>query len=108
MSDPITIARWMLDEIHDAAPRRVYQQRLVHKMRTKFGDHWSYTNKNGNQAFDRRVLKEFGAMKSDNVYWDRADQSWRVIDDDLLARFQERDAIRKERAAERKRRLGGS
>lgn len=103
MSDAAVIASWMLEEIRAAAPRKVRQQTLVHKMREKFGHQWSYTNRNGHQAFDRAILKEFGELKDEFVYWDRADQTWRVVDQERLNWIRERDALRKERAAERAR-----
>ena len=33
------------------------------------------------------IVEKFGKLKDEHVIWDRSDQSWRVVDDDTLARM---------------------
>ncbi|WP_336648291.1 DUF6953 family protein [Microbacterium sp. MMO-10] len=104
MSTPQEIAQWLMDEITARGRNRSYQRRLVPRLREQFGDEWLYRNQNNNWAIDRRILKALGPLKTDNVIWDRSDQSWRIVDDDDLARIRERDEVRKQRREEARRR----
>lgn len=103
MTNAPDIAQWLMDEIKAKGRTRSYQNALVRKLREKFGDEWVYKNHNGNMAIDRRVLSALKPLKTPNVLWERSDQSWRIVDDDELARLQEREALRQERLAERAR-----
>lgn len=100
MTTPQDIAQWLMDEIAERGRNRSYQRTLVPKIRERFGEEWLYKNHNGNWAIDRRVLKAFGPLKTENVLWERADQSWRMVDDEELARIRERDAFLKNRREE--------
>lgn len=100
-ADPVTdareIAEWIMAQIVERGRNRTYQRRLVPQIRELFGEEWLYKNHNNNWAIDRRVLKEFGPLKTRNVLWERGDQSWRIVEDDELERIHERDALRKQR-----------
>lgn len=97
VTDALEIAQWIMTQIVERGRNRTYQRRLVPQIRELFGEEWLYKNQNNNWAIDRRILKEFGPLKSPNVLWERGDQSWRIVDDEELERLQERDALRKQR-----------
>lgn len=97
MTAPREIAQWIMAQIVERGRNRTYQRRLVPQIRELFGDEWLYKNHNNNWAIDRRILKEFGPLKTENVLWERGDQSWRIVDDEELLRVRERDAMRKQR-----------
>lgn len=98
------IAHWLIDQIVANGRRRTYQSGIVRLIRAEYGEEWLYKNANGNPAIDKRILKAFQPLKTPNVIWDSSDQSWRLVDDEELARIREREAIRRERKAEIQRR----
>jgi hypothetical protein len=104
MADKEEIAQWLINEIRTNGGKRSYQNRLVHEIRQRFGQEWSYTNHNGNHAIDKGVLKEFNKLKDEYVYWERSDQSWRIVTPEQLEAMQSRAARIKERREENARR----
>jgi hypothetical protein len=97
MANAQEVAQWLIATIRSNGSRRSAQQRLVAQIRKEFGEEWSYRNQNGNWAIDRGVLSEFGKLKDEHIVWERSDQTWRVVDDEQLARLREIEARRKER-----------
>ena len=80
MATPSDVAKWMLEELN----RRqdcLYQEQVVHDIESKFGDGFTYTNEDGNQAIERLVLKEFRSLTGDDVVWERSDKLWRKRED---------------------------
>lgn len=106
MTDKHEIAGWLIAQIRENGQRRTYQSRTVQLIRQTFGEEWSYTNHNGNWAIDTAVLTEFRRIKNDpHIYWDRSDQSWRVLTPDQLSYMREREELARQskerRAAEK-------
>jgi hypothetical protein len=102
--DASVVAKWLLAQIEDVAPRHAYQGQLVAKIRKDFGAEWSYQNANGNWAISKEVLKEFGKLKYPNLQWHSGSQSWQVVSDDELTRIvarQERNRELKKARADR-------
>jgi hypothetical protein len=93
------IGKWLFDEITANGHRRTYQSSVVGKIRANFGNEWSYTNHNGNQAIDKGVLNEFGKLKHEHLLWDRSDQSWRIVTDEQLERIRSQKQLSLERKA---------
>ncbi|WP_336502879.1 DUF6953 family protein [Microbacterium paraoxydans] len=94
------IAEWMMARIVEGGRNRTYQRRLVPQIRELFGEAWLYKNQNNNWAIDRRVLKAFGPLKTQNVLWDKGSQAWRIVDDEELERVRAREAFLKQRREE--------
>lgn len=94
--DASVVAKWLLTQIEDVAPRHAYQSQLVAKIRNEFGAEWSYQNANGNLAISKEVLKEFGKLKYPNLQWHRGSQTWQVVSDEVLAGFVAREARTRE------------
>ena len=108
MTTPEDVGRWLHDTIIENSGRRSYQSVMVRRIRSDFGEEFSYRNKNGNWAIDKAVLKEFNKNRDEHVVWDRSDQSWRVLDDDQLATYREREersAANRAARAERRRQV---
>lgn len=89
MVDANEIAQSIIDEIRSNGRRRTRQSQVVRRIRNEYGEAWSYKNRNGNWAIDKSVLKAFAGLKDESIYWDRSDQSWRVVDEDERARIDE-------------------
>lgn len=101
MTTPEDVGRWLHATILENNARRSYQSALVRRIRSDFGEEFSYRNKNGNWAIDKAVLKEFNRIRDEHIVWDRSDQSWRVLDDERLSSHREREARRAAVRAER-------
>jgi hypothetical protein len=72
---PEAIAQWMADRLQQQD--RLYQRKTVHEIAEKFGDEFTYRNKNGNLAIDQRILKAFRSASGDTVVWSRWGYFWR-------------------------------
>ena len=72
---PGDVARWMLDELDRTGS--LLQADAAAGIEREFGASFIYVNENGNQAIDRRVLREFRELTEDNVIWDRWEYKWR-------------------------------
>lgn len=105
MTTPKDVGRWLHETILENNSRRSYQSVMVRRIRDDFGSEFSYRNKNGNWAIDKAVLKEFNRIRDEHIVWDRSNQSWRVLDDDRLSAYREREARKAGRRAEREERL---
>lgn len=75
VAKPSDIAQWMLDELDRTGS--LYQPDAVLGIEREFGPGFIYENENGNQAIDKRVLREFRELSEDNVIWDRLAFMWR-------------------------------
>ena len=70
---PKEVAEWMVEELERV--RFLYQEMIVHRIASKFGKDFVYTNRNGNKSIDRRVLDEFKLL-TPNVVWERSQRCW--------------------------------
>jgi hypothetical protein len=104
MTTPEDVGRWLHETILENNARRSYQSTIVRRIRNELGEEFSYRNRNGNWAIDKTVLKEFNRIRDEHIVWDRSDQSWRVLDDDQLANYREREARKAAMRAEREER----
>lgn len=77
MSQPIDVARWMLEELR-SSNGLLYQEIVVGDIAQRFGEEFTYTNENGNQAIDKTVLMEFRKLTSSTVVWDAGERCWRL------------------------------
>jgi hypothetical protein len=68
------VAAFMLEELKRV--RFLYQEHIVHDVRTKFGDEFVYLNENGNYAIDKKVLAAFRKIAPD-IVWERGERMWR-------------------------------
>ena len=68
------IAEWMVSEVQQNG--RLYQERAVRTIASRFGKEFTYSNASGNPAISRRVLRVFNEIKPEGVDWDRWDRSW--------------------------------
>lgn len=76
---PETVAQWMVDQIQ---PRKdLFQMDAVSGIAKKFGAEFTYTNKNGNPAIDKNVLKIFNALSAETVVWEPRGKYWRWRED---------------------------
>ena len=55
MTTTSEVATWMREQLKDAAG--LYQERVVHEIRTRFGEDHVYVNHNGNLAISKRYKK---------------------------------------------------
>lgn len=70
----------MLEELHRQRGF-LYQEVVVGQIQRAFGDEFVYTNENGNQAIDRRVLRAFRDLTAGDVVWERGERMWRFRED---------------------------
>lgn len=78
MSDsatPATIAQWMLQQL-ETTPW-LYQEMVVYKIRSQFGQAFVYNNANGNLAIRKDILAAFRKLTGDSVIWERGTRAWR-------------------------------
>jgi len=68
------VAKYMASEAEGT--NFLYQEVIVQRIRSKFGEEFVYFNANGNHAIDKRVLREFRNLTPDLV-WDRGNRCWR-------------------------------
>ncbi|MDX9696339.1 MAG: hypothetical protein RBT49_11165 [Bacteroidales bacterium] len=68
------VAQFMVDELKKQ--KFLYQEAIVFKIKQNFGEPFYYTNKNGNFAIAKEVLKEFKELTPD-VKWDSGERCWR-------------------------------
>lgn len=59
---------------------RLYQRRAAHEIKDRFGAEFTYVNRNGNLAIDKRVLTAFRELTADSAKWVGGRYSvWRKI-----------------------------
>jgi hypothetical protein len=75
----LDVARWILGELEREG--FLYQDVLVHQIAERFGQEFTYDNKNGNLAIDRRVLNAFRDLTSGSVVWESGQRMWRERQD---------------------------
>ena len=68
-------AKWMLEQLE--RKRCLYQEAAASEIAKQFGDHFTYTNDNGNRAIHKDVLNAFRKLTKDSVVWNREDRFWR-------------------------------
>jgi len=71
------VAKWMSLQFQMSA--YLYQEKVVHQIRTQFGERFVYTNANGNLAIGKDVLKQFKKLSEGKVVWERGDRAWRRL-----------------------------
>ena len=76
---PEAVAQWMLEELK--REKYLYQETVVYDIESKFGEEFTYVNKNGNLAIDRCVLREFRKLTENTVVWERGARLWRLRED---------------------------
>ena len=69
------VALWMTKRLEEDI--YIYQETVVYEIEAKFGSEFVYTNRNGNPAIDRRVLREFRRLTENSVVWERGARLWR-------------------------------
>lgn len=69
------VAQWMVEQLKHST--YLDQEDVASKIKTRFGEVFTYDNENGNLAIGKTVLKEFRNLTQDTVVWDRADRCWR-------------------------------
>lgn len=99
------VAKWLFDEIQKLAPQAFKQKQAVARIRHTFGEEWSVKNPNGNHGIRPDALKEFQKYKATdpNIQWIKSNQSWERMTDEKLDLHLKKEALRKEKNAERKR-----
>ena len=73
------VAKWMLDQLEGG--QYLYQEMVVYKIKSEFGDDFTYLNANGNLAIGKDVLKEFRKLSEGIVVWERGEKAWRRVRD---------------------------
>lgn len=71
------VAEWMFS--HFETSKYLYQESIVYKIKKEFGPDFVYTNKNGNYAIGKDVLKEFRKLSEGKVVWERGERAWRKL-----------------------------
>jgi len=59
----------------------LYQNTVVYDIASKFGEPFTYINRNGNLAINKQVLNEFRKLTGDSVVWERGERMWRFRED---------------------------
>lgn len=73
------VARFLFEEIKSDGT--VYQLDAVENIKTKFGEQFIYENENGNDAIDKKVLREFNKIKKnseEDIEWSNSDKCWNL------------------------------
>lgn len=70
------VAEWMVERIK--LFKHYPQYLFVLDIKKEFGHVFIYTNENGNDAIDKKVLREFRKLTKDTVVWERGDLEWRL------------------------------
>jgi hypothetical protein len=70
------VARWMVSQLRENT--FLYQQEVAYQITDKFGEGFTYYNKNGNLAINSDVLAEFRCLTSNEVVWERGQRCWRM------------------------------
>lgn len=73
------VADWIFANFENS--KYIYQETIVYKIKEEFGADFFYTNKSGNLAIGRDVLKEFRKITEGKVVWERSDRAWRKLRD---------------------------
>jgi hypothetical protein len=71
---PEDVAQWMLDELEKTG--LLYQWEAILEIQSSFDGDFTYLNKSGNFAIDRRVLRAFRHLTEDEVVWRRTEGCW--------------------------------
>lgn len=79
MSTEKDVAEWMLAQFN--ASYRIYQESIVYKIKTLFGNEFIVTNANGNYGISKGVLKHFRNLTEGKAIWERGSRSWRHLRD---------------------------
>ncbi len=69
------VAAWMLSELDRQS--LLYQEIVVYDIAQRFGDQFTYVNRNGNLAITKNVLDAFRKLSGDDVVWVRRNRYWR-------------------------------
>ncbi len=69
------IATWMKEKVESRG--EVYQRDVVSYVLQNCGKKFIYTNRNGNFALDRAILKSFFLLTKDTVVWVKKEYCWR-------------------------------
>ena len=70
-----SVARWMLEQYHQRL--RLVQATAARGIRTTFGEHHVYKNRQRNWGINKSILDEFRKLTPDDVVWSRSTQTWR-------------------------------
>ncbi|MFQ2467562.1 DUF6953 family protein [Aeromonas caviae] len=71
------VAEWMFS--HFQSSHYLYQETIVYKIKSQFGDEFVYKNKNGNLGINPAVLKEFRKLTDGIAVWERGSKAWRKL-----------------------------
>ena len=87
--EPRKVAEWMAQEL--LRKKELYQEIVVYEIQNRFGKKFTYINRNGNSAIDKRVLEEFRKITEGKVVWSRRNRNWRFREeyDDPKSRITE-------------------
>jgi transcriptional antiterminator Rof (Rho-off) len=76
---PEQIAEWMLAELERDG--YLYQETAAYEVASRFGEEYTYVNKNGNTAIRADVLSAFEKLTVGTVVWERGTRLWRKRQD---------------------------
>lgn len=68
------VAQWMYDQVKTG--KYFYQETAVYKIKSEFGEKFTYQNENGNLAISKKVLSVFKKISGDDVIWERGTRAW--------------------------------
>ena len=75
MATASDVAQWMVEQL-ERTPY-MYQESIVYKIKSQFGQEFVYRNRSGNWAISPVVLRKFRKLTEDQVVWSRGDRCWR-------------------------------
>ena len=75
MATPTEVAEWMVRQFE--TQDYLYREDVVYQIEEIFGPEFIYENENGNQAIDKKVLREFRKLTEEDVVWERGERTWR-------------------------------
>lgn len=73
--DEKAVAQWMLDQYKQK--NRLAQSSAARGIRTTFGEHNLYRNRQRNWGINKGILEEFRKLTPSDVVWSRSLQTWR-------------------------------
>jgi len=79
MASSKDVAVFMLQQLKQY--QVLYQEAIVYEIASKFGDKFTYINRNGNLSIDKHVLQEFRKLTEDSVVWQMGERAWRLRHD---------------------------
>jgi hypothetical protein len=79
MESPKDVAEFMQRRLKQ--DQALYQDVVVYEILNKFGEEFTYINRNGNLSIDKSVLQEFRKLTEGSVIWQRGEGAWRFRQD---------------------------